>query len=162
MAEQFKNYSVNDFDKFDCVRLSKTFYLALVFLLRGYVVWLMSVTNFKNTTGIIQTIYPDPTLFYLNLVSGCLGLFVLLMMSLRRPEAAPWVKKCWPHTLTIILIALAIDAAIVAIGYSVFQLTTFSGMLIQVIGSVACGIICLFSKRLKINLQEFPEPLPEK
>ena len=46
--QRFAQYMPNDFDQFDCVKISWLFYLFLVFILRGYIVWIMSVTNFNN------------------------------------------------------------------------------------------------------------------
>ncbi|WP_448556875.1 DUF2919 family protein [Thalassotalea montiporae] len=162
MAEQFKHYTVSDFDRFDCVKLSKTIYLALAYLLRGYLVWMMSVTNFNDRVGIIQWIYPEPKLFYLNLASGSLGLLVLLLVSLRRPNANSWVKAVWPHTLKMIVAALVIDSVIVFAGYYWWQLTDVSVMVAQLSIALIVAAPCLLSKRLKLNLVEFPEPLPEK
>ncbi|REL26715.1 DUF2919 family protein [Thalassotalea euphylliae] len=162
MVEQFKHYSVSDFDRFDCVKLSKTIYLALAFLLRGYLVWMMSVTNFNDRVGVIQSIYPDPKLFYLNLASGSLGLLVVLLVSLRRPNASGWVKRAWPYTLNVIIVALIIDSLIIFAGFYWWQLTDLATMLIQLALALCVALLCLRSKRLKLNLAEFPEPLPEK
>lgn len=162
MAEQFKHYSVNDFDRYDCVKISKTLYFALVYLLRGYLVWLMTVTNFNDRTGVIKWIYPEPNLFYLNLASGCVGLFLVYLISARKPEAANWVKKSWPNTLKLILLALVVDSAIIISGYMFWQLTELSALIIQLAIAAIAAVMCMLSKRLAINLQEFPEPLPEK
>ena len=162
MAEQFKHFTVSDFDRFDCVKLSKTLYLSIAYLLRGYLVWMMSVTNLNDKVGIIEWIYPDPKLFYLNLVSGSLGLFVVFLVSLRRPNASDWVKTVWPHTLKIVLAALVLDSFIVFIGYYKWQLIGMDVMLVQLLIALIVAIPCLLSKRLRLNLAEFPEPLPEK
>ena len=162
MAEQFKHYSVDDFDRFDCVSLSSTWYFALAYLLRGYLVWLMSVTNFNDQVGVIQWIYPEPKLFYLNLLSGSLGLFVVLIISLRRPNASNWVKKLWPHSLTLVALALVLDCLVVMVGFYWWQLTEITAVAMQLSVAATALLLCFRSKRLKINLTEFPEPLPEK
>jgi len=162
MAEQFKYYSVNDFDRYDCVRLSKIFYLSLAFILRGYLVWLMTITNFNDKTSIIAFIYPDISLFYLNLVSGSLGLFILLLMSLRRPNAKSWVKYIWPKTRILLILALTLDVLAISVAYVFWQLADISAVVGQISIAVLCVLLCVKSKRLSLNLKEFPEPLPEK
>ena len=162
MSEQFKYFSVRDFDRFDCVKISWLYYVSLGFLLRGYLVWLMSVTNFNDRVGVISWIYPEPKLFYLNLGSGAIGLFVLFLLSLRRPDAATWVQKLWPRSRQLVVTALLFDIAINAVGYGVWQLTTFTAFISQVLIAVALIILCLTNKRVTLNLKEFPQPMPEK
>ncbi|NMP32497.1 DUF2919 domain-containing protein [Thalassotalea sp. M1531] len=162
MSDKLKNFTVSDFDRFDCVKLSKTLYIALLFLLRGYLVWLMTITNFNDRTGIIELIYPNSSMFYLNLVSGSLGLFILLLISLRRPNAASWVINLWPRVLQLIIVALVIDMLVVSVAYIQWQLTSFTIVVVQLLFAAICILICIKSKRLKLNIEEFPEPLPDK
>lgn len=72
MSHLYRRYSVEDFDKFDCLKLSKLFYLVLLFVLRGYLVWLMSVTNMRDRVGLMQWLYPEMNLFLLSLFSGAI------------------------------------------------------------------------------------------
>lgn len=159
--QRFAQFMPNDFDQFDCVKLSKFFYLLLVFILRGYIVWIMSVTNFNDRVGVIEWVYPDPLLFYTSLVSGFIGLFVLLIMSLRRPDAPVWVKKCWQHIRAFLAVALCFDWIVNLVAY-------FYDILYQLPVVIIHGllvIIALFflysNKRLQINVEEFPEKLPD-
>ncbi|MGB1199047.1 MAG: DUF2919 family protein [Thalassotalea sp.] len=158
---RFSQLSPNDFDQFDCVKMSKWFYLLLLILLRGYIVWLMSVTNFKDRVGVIEWAYPEPILFYTSLLSGVIGLFVLLIMSLRRPNAANWIKSCWRKIRVLLAFALCFDWLINvgAYYYGIIyqpQIILFHGLL------VLLALILLFTnQRIKINIDEFPEKLPE-
>ncbi len=162
MAEQFKHYTPSDFDKFDCVKISKVFYLSLIYLLRAYIAWVMSVSNMKDKVGIIEFLYPQPSLFYLNLLSGSVGLFILVLLSLRRPDAKPWVKTVWPKSRVIILLALAFDWTVCAYGFWVSQIISTELFVIQSFFIIAIASLCYTSKRMGLNLTEFPEPLPEK
>ena len=96
-SNDYKNYSVEDFDKYNCLKISMCIYLVLLFVLRGYIVWIMSVTNMRDRIAIIQFVYPDTSLFFLSLFSGALGLIVVILLSLRRPNAASWVQILWPY-----------------------------------------------------------------
>ena len=116
-AKYYANYLPKDFDNFDCLKLAPGIYLILLFVLRAYFVWLMSVTNMRDHVGIIQWIYPQTALFYLNLVSGVIGLFIVLVLSLRRPNAAPWVRICWQKCKLLLFIALGFDLFIGVVGY---------------------------------------------
>jgi len=162
VPKRYQEYSIEDFDKFDCLKLSKRFYFVLLFVLRGYLVWLMSVTNMKDRVATMQWIYPETNLFFLSLISGILGVFVVALISLRRPNAANWIKKLWPYSRMLLIIALVFDFLINVIGFFYWQLTSISWLIFQ--GGIVFALIalCFTSKRMQINLIEFPQTLPEK
>ncbi|NQY65046.1 MAG: DUF2919 domain-containing protein [Alteromonadaceae bacterium] len=153
----YAEYSIEDFDKFDCLKLSKGFYLLLLFVLRGYIVWIMSLTNRKDSTAIMEFFFPDPSLFYLSLSSGVLGLFVVLIMSLRRPDAANWVKVCWRYCRAILMLTL-----VSIVGCFYWDLLSMNWILSQTLIVSLFVIFCYKSHRFNINLKEFPDKLPEK
>ena len=93
-TNSYANYLPKHFDNFDCLKLAPGIYFILLFILRAYIIWIMSVTNMRDHVGFIQWIYPQTALFYLNLVSGVIGLFIVLILSLRRPTASSWVRCC--------------------------------------------------------------------
>ncbi|MCW8832195.1 MAG: DUF2919 domain-containing protein [Colwellia sp.] len=158
----YQHYSVQDFDSYDCLKLSKRFYLALLFILRGYIVWLLSVTNMRDRVSIIQWVYPETSLFYLSLFSGAVGLFVLLIISLRRPDAYAWVPFCWRYTRVIIIVALLFDLSTHIVGYLYWQLSSTSWLITQSIVTAVLIYMCYSSERLNLNLNEFPQKLPEE
>jgi hypothetical protein len=158
----YSAYSVQDFDHFDCLKISKWVYLSLIFILRGYVVWLMSVTNMKDRVGIIQWIYPETSLFYLSLGSGALGIFIVIVLSLRRPKAKSWVKRSWLHVKGILTLALLFDLIICLVAFFYWHLLSLTWLITQAIIVGGLIIILNSSKKFMINIAEFPEPLPEK
>jgi len=162
LGKKYKQYSVEDFDNYDCLKLSKRFYLVLLFVLRGYIVWLMSVTNMRDRISIISWIYPETSLFYLSLLSGILGLFVVLIISLRRPEAANWIQVSWQHSRKLLIAALLFDLLTHCIGFFYWQLISIEWIIMQVIITITLIVLCYNSERFTINLTEFPEKIPEK
>ena len=155
----YANYGPRDFDKFDCLKLSLVLYAMLAFLLRGYLVWLMSVTNMRDRVSILQLAYPQTSLFYLSLFAGAIGLFVVLLICLRKPNGPAWVKKCWPYTRLLLIGALLFDLSVNLVGYFYWQLQSTEWLMAEV------GIIVLLiglayrNQRFSINLIEFPTPL---
>ncbi|ALO35004.1 hypothetical protein CMT41_09980 [Colwellia sp. MT41] len=162
MPKQYQQYSIEDFDKFDCLKLSKRFYLVLLFVLRGYLVWLMSVTNMQDRVSTMQWVYPDTNVFLLSLLSGVIGLFVVLIISLRRPNAPNWVKMLWPHCRALLIVALIFDFTINLISFFYWQLTSMPWLICQALIVFALITLCFTSKRMHINLIEFPQTLPDK
>lgn len=160
--KKYQHYSVEDFDSYDCLKLSKRFYLVLLFVLRGYLVWLMSVTNMRDRISIISWVYPETSLFYLSLISGTVGLFVLFIINLRRPGAAKWVEVSWQHSRKVLVAALLFDLLTHALGFFYWQLISVEWLIMQAILTITLIVLCYNSERLKINLTEFPQKIPEK
>lgn len=161
MTHKFAGYLPSDFDNYDCLKVSKGIYLLLFLILRGYVVWIMSVTNMKDRVGIIQWIYPDPSLFYLSLFSGLIGLYVVLVLSLRRPEASQWVKQSWKYMRAILVFAMVFDLIINISGHIILQQHSLSWLGINLIYVIVFTVFLYRNKRVQINISEFPEKLPE-
>jgi len=162
LGKKYQQYSVEDFDNYDCLKLSKRFYLVLLFVLRGYIVWLMSVTNMRDRISIISWIYPETSLFYLSLLSGLVGLFVVLIISLRRPEAASWIQVSWQHSRKLLIVALLFDLLTHCIGFFYWQLISIEWIIMQIIITITLIVLCYNSERFTINLTEFPQKIPEK
>lgn len=162
MKHDYRQYSTADFDNFDCLKISKGIYLILLFVLRGYLVWLMSVTNMNDRIGIMQWIYPEPKHFYLSLVSGAVGLFCLFILTLRRPDAKPWVQASWQRLRLLLISALLFDLCVHLWGFYYWQQQSSLWLLMNAI--IVLGFIyhLFHSKRVRINLDEFPEKLPQK
>lgn len=156
---QYAHYSLKDFNQFDCLKLSKGIYATLAFVLRGYIVWIMSITNMKNQTDTISMVFPDPKMFYLSLASGVIGLFVIVIISLRRPNASSWVKNSWKHIRKFLLFALIVDLAVSCWGYVYLSLLSFSWLLIQLVITLVLMLFLYFSKKITLNIQEFPEEI---
>lgn len=161
MSNKYYSYSMEDFDKFECLKLSKRFYLVLIFVLRGYVVWLISVTNMKDRVATMQWIYPETSLFFLSLLSGSLGLFVIFVISQRRPNSAGWIKTVWPHCRTLLVLAILFDFIINLFAYLYWQMTPLLWIICQGVIALLLITLCYTSKRMQINLDEFPKILPK-
>lgn len=154
----YAHYSVNDFDTFDCLKMSISFYCLLIFVLRGYVVWLMSVANLQDKTLFINWFFPAPQTFYMSLLSGVLGLFVGGLFILRKPNAKPWVKKLWPYARVILMIAIYFDLTVSFIAYYLNYITAVHWVVGHTIVVILGSWACYKNKRLTLNLREFPQP----
>lgn len=161
-TNSYANYLPKHFDNFDCLKLAPGIYFILLFILRAYIIWIMSVTNMRDHVGFIQWIYPQTTLFYLNLVSGVIGLFIVLILSLRRPTASSWVRICWKKCKILLIVALVFDLLIGVLGAFIWHLQSITWLLVHCSLVIAAVSYIVKSKRFTINIAEFPEALPEK
>ncbi len=150
-------YSLKDFDKYNCLKLSLSFYLILLFLLRGFAIGIASLTNLKDKLSLIQWFYPESLQFYFSLLAGIPGLLVLYVIFQRKPEAANWVKILWANILYLCTALLALDILIYWSQYYIFQQGKLFFLVWQTIIAVLLLLYCRHSHRAKINRQEFPE-----
>ena len=162
MAEQYRHLMPNDFDKYDCVKLSKWYFVCLAFMLRGYLIWVFSVSNFRDTASIISIIYPQPQIFYIHLITGIPAIMLLILLTMRRPNATGWVKQIWPHSRMILQLCLVFDLLMSFLGYWFIHRLNFEVMLAHTCLVIMLLVFIQRSKRITINLSEFPEPVPEK
>ncbi len=116
----------------------------------------------RDRVGLMQWLYPEMNLFFLSLFSGAIGLFVLLVISLRRPDAYPWVKTVWPYSRILLVTALTFDFAVNLVAFFYWQLLPLIEVIAQGIIVLLLIKLCFTSKRININLAEFPQALPEK
>lgn len=161
-AKYYAHFLPKHFDNFDCLKLAPGIYIILLFILRAYIIWIMSVTNMRDHVGMIQWVFPQTALFYLNLASGVIGLFIVLILSLRRPKAQAWVRICWQKCKVLLIVALTFDLFIGVVGSFIWQLQSITWLLIHCSLVISAIVYILLSKRLTINIAEFPEALPEK
>lgn len=150
-----------DFDKYNCVNLSTGIYMMLAFLLRGYLIWVMSVTNLKNGTSFLTWVYPESFIFYLSLISGSIGLFIILVMTLRRPDAPEWVKRAWHHINWWFYGAIAFDFTITVWFYFIGSYIALSTIVIHLVIVLTCLLYIIKNQRFNLNLTEFPEHFTE-
>jgi hypothetical protein len=116
----------------------------------------------RDRVSIISWVYPETSLFYFSLFSGTIGLFVVFIISLRRPGAADWVKFCWKHCRKVLIVALVFDLFTHVIAYFYWQLFSVEWIIMQTIVSMLLISLCFTSERFKVNLEEFPLEIPVK
>lgn len=162
MHHPFAKYSIKDFDKYNCLKLSFSFYFILLYLLKGYAIGMVSLSNFKDKLSVIQWFFPDSNLFYLSLLFGVPGLFLMYVIFQRKPDTATWVKRLWRRIYWLALALIIIDSLIYWGLYLLWHLGEFTFLVSQSI--LALLVTTYFSKshRAKINRQEFPEPIPDE
>ncbi len=158
----YAKYSVNDFDQYHCVTVSWWLYLSILWILRGYLVWIISVTNMQDHVAIISYLYPDVHQFYVALIAGAVGFIPAVALLLRKPNAARWVKQYW-RKIKHWLISLIVIHTLMSL-YLQWQWQILSTQ--HEIGEIAISCLLILailrSQRLTINSIEFPEKIDEK
>ncbi|WNC73935.1 DUF2919 family protein [Thalassotalea psychrophila] len=155
------NYSINDFDKHNCLKLSFIFYFILAFLLRGYAIGIMSLSNLRDKLSLIQWVYSDSSLFYLSLATGIPGLILLIVIFARKPKASHWIQTLWPKFLLLSSIAICVDLSFYWGQKLLFGQGKLNWLIVQTIIGIGLLVLAKKSKRAQINLEEFPQEIDD-
>lgn len=104
-----------DFDFEGRLKVPIGFYLILLYSLRGYFIWLMSISHRKEPGLIISLVYPDPKMFLATLLIGLPVLLVYILMLSKGRINKSIEMPIWRKSQTIVGITLLVDLSIQAI-----------------------------------------------
>ena len=104
-------YSVQwqDFDFEGRLKVPLGFYLAVVYLLRGFIIWVISLTYSDDRSLLIGLIYSNVSLFKLTILTGLPALFTFLLFSLKKQKRKSWYKAIWRVQRRVLIAALLLD-----------------------------------------------------
>jgi len=123
-----KNYSLSSYDKYLSLKVNGTMWLIILFLLRPFIVTLISVTNRTDKMMLINMIYPDRVALSLGAFAGVPVALLVYAWSKRVPDAPSFVRRVWIRGRELIAITTILNACIVFIPLwtgSVHKLTVF-------------------------------------
>ncbi|QTH63815.1 DUF2919 domain-containing protein [Psychrosphaera ytuae] len=124
-----------DFDLEGRVRVPVGFYLVVLYLCRGYFIWIMSLTHRDDPGLIISLIYPSPSAFYLSMLVGVPGLISYVLFLSKARMVSVVENFLWPICRFLIPISLLIDLSLQGIGLAQAKfLVHWSGPVIFIIG----------------------------
>ncbi|TRX57007.1 DUF2919 family protein [Thalassomonas sp. M1454] len=155
------SYSLKHFDKYNCLKLSFIYYFILIFLLRGFVIAILSLVNLRDKLALIQWFYPESSQFYFALLSSTPSLLLFYVIIQRKPEAAPWVKSLWQNILPIMSVFVLLDLAIYWGQFALYSQGKFNWLCAQTFIAVCLLLFCKLSAKARINRSEFPETIPK-
>jgi len=108
-----KKYSISQYDKYLCLKMSAGMWLILLFLLRPYIILLLSVVNMKDRTGLINMVYPDKLVMSLGALASVPAALLIYAWLKKRPDAHPFVRKLWENGRILLAVSAIFSAPIV-------------------------------------------------
>lgn len=108
-----KSYSIASYDKHLSLKVNGVMWLIFAFLLRPYVVGLMSVANRRDSTQLINMVYSDHLSMSLSAFSGIPVLVLIYAWMRRSPGASLFVKKVWANGAVIASSSAILNAAVI-------------------------------------------------
>lgn len=101
--------SWQDFDFDGKVKIPWGFYLVLIYLLRGYITWIFSLTYRNDPALILSLIYTESRYFYFALAIGLPAVLVQVLFALKKYKDHSWYQTLWPQTTWLLALTLLVD-----------------------------------------------------
>lgn len=98
-----------DFDFDGKVKIPLGYYCVLLYLLRAYALWVVSLTYRDDPTLILSLIYNDSRSFFYSLMIGIPAIFTFTLFSLKSQKEKPWFINLWNKQRNVLMLALALD-----------------------------------------------------
>ncbi len=154
-----KQYPFSAYDKYLCLKPDFSIWLVLAFLLRPYVVVLLSITNRRDTMGLINLVYSDRLAMILAAIAAIPAIFVVYAFIKRVPDAPDKVRRIWQHGRELLLGSSFLNILVVF-------LPLLTGLVrgVSMIGWAQFGvsvyiIYYLFTeRRVRDTFADFPQP----
>ncbi len=156
MAEK---YPFSAYDKYLCLKPDVSIWLILAFLLRPYVVVLLSIANRKDAAGLINLVYSDRIAMILAAIAAIPAIFVVYAFIKRVPDAPDKVRWIWQYGRELLLVASFLNVLVVFL-----PLLTGFAREISTVGWAQFGISVyiiyyLFTERkVRDTFADFPQP----
>lgn len=110
-----KHYSIASYDKYLSLRVSGGMWLIFFFLLRPYIIGLMSVVNRNDRMQLIDMIYSSHLSMSLSALAGIPVILLIYGWSRRSPGASPFVQWIWRKGRILLAVSAAFNAVTVFI-----------------------------------------------
>ncbi len=104
--EVIVRYSLEQYDKHGFLKAPLWLWLGWLFLAKAWVIFILAGASRENGAQILDIIYPDHALFYLDLGMGLPSLALMWAIGLRSPDRG-WVSKTLSVAKPITLLIIA-------------------------------------------------------
>ncbi len=137
--------------------MNSTMWLILLFLLRPYVIFVLSVANRSNRMQLIDMIYTDKMMLSLGALVGVPAALLIYAWTRRAPGAPHFVKQIWKNGRHLIAISSILNAGIVvaAVLGRAHKVDVYGG--VQLLVSLVIVAISYMSSYLRDCFADFPE-----
>ena len=112
-----RKYPFSAYDKYLCLRPDFMLWLTFIFLLRPYVVTVLSIANRKDKTGLINMMFEDKSVMVLAALAAIPAAMVLYAYFKRKPEGSERVRKIWRYGRHLLAISTLLNLGIVYVPY---------------------------------------------
>jgi len=96
-------YPISSYNKYICLKANGLMITVGLYLLKPYILALVSLTNRKDRTAIIDLFYPDKINVSFEAAASIPFLFLVYALTRRSPSASQIVQKIWRNGKQLIM-----------------------------------------------------------
>jgi hypothetical protein len=130
-------------------------YFIILFLARGWCVFIASLTQFSDQSALVRLFYPEKSDFILSLIAGVGAVFVYGLVISERKRSPVFLQPIFKHLLPILWVLVILDGVILSQrlmhDFFVFKISYALDVLVIFWSS----LYLLKSKRLKYYTQDW-------
>ena len=157
-----KVYGPEYWDKHGAYRTPIGFSLALIVLLRPYLIWVFAAISRRPELDLVALVYSQKQDFFVALGIGALALVPATIYSLRRPSSSVKLKPIWKTMRWPLLLCAVLDLSWLII-QAAHQYYAFSLYIaIQAVAVAWVLLYLLLSRYLTVFLADWPDELDSK
>lgn len=152
---------INWLDDKGRVKTPTFLYVVLLFLAKGWCIFLMSLTQSGHRDGLVKIFYPLNTDFISALASGAIAVVIYILILLERKGTYKWVYSLFHKIRWLLFFSIFTE---VILNFFRLQHTDFTFHWIkglEVLGIFWCFLYVLKSQHLMVYLRNEFEPKPE-
>lgn len=138
-----------DFDLDGKIQVPVGFNLAILYLLRAYVFWAISLTYSEDRSFILSLFYPDHSLFFISLLIGLPAMVTFFFFSMKKQITKNWYKAIWKHLRILLLGVFFLDLLLQLLSIVNRSIYIHPMQIVQFIAGVYLCWYWLKSKRIK-------------
>lgn len=112
-----KYHAISRYDKNLCLKPDATIWLIFLFLLRAYVVLILSVVNMSDRMGLINLVYPDRLTMSLGALAGIPAALLAYAWINRRPSAPQYVRNIWGNGRAFLVVSALLNAGVIFVPF---------------------------------------------
>lgn len=156
-------YSLTSYDENLCLKLNENLWFILLFLLRPYLVTVISLVNRTDRTGIINMVYSDKMALWWGLLAGVPAALVIYAWIKKKPAATPLTRTLWHRGRELLVVSAISNAAIVFIPLwmSKVDRVSMAGW-IQLLISLGIVVVLYSSAYIRDCFADYPQEKDEE
>jgi len=155
-----QKYPFSAYDRYLCLAPNGTIWFILLYLMRPYVVMIMSITNLQDHTGLIELVYGgQQAVMGMGALASIPAMAILYAFVKRNPGAGDSVRRLWHQGRNLLMIGIAGNLIILALPFFLVEAYEMNKVAWIQLG-IALYIIyeLIMSQRIKDTFNDFPKP----
>ena len=150
-------YSYHAYDEYACLKLGISLWFSLLFLLRAYLVLIVSVVNQRDRMQFIDMIYQDKMWLGVSALAALPAILVLLAWTKRGVKSSKRYRWFWHWGQWLLLLSATVNLTVVSIPLLRLMADASLLLFVQWVFSVVIFAYIILSPRVKDVFLEYPE-----